>query len=73
MIFASHRREADHNPKQGRGDLMIHAAFVVAQAIGGIGAFTTDLRPWYQSLNKPWWQPPDPKKRRGCWCPISPG
>ena len=34
-------------------------AFVVAQAIGGIGAFTTDLGPWYQSLNKPWWQPPD--------------
>jgi tryptophan-rich sensory protein len=34
-------------------------AFVVAQAIGGIGALTTDLGPWYQSLNKPWWQPPD--------------
>jgi len=34
-------------------------AFVVAQAIGGIGAFTTDLGPWYKSLNKPWWQPPD--------------
>ncbi len=35
------------------------AAFLVAQAIGGIGAITTDLGPWYQSLNKPWWQPPD--------------
>jgi len=34
-------------------------AFVVAQAIGGIGAFTTDLGPWYKSLNKTWWQPPD--------------
>ncbi len=34
-------------------------AFAIAQAIGGIGAFTTDLGPWYQSLNKPWWQPPD--------------
>jgi len=34
-------------------------AFVVAQVIGGVGALTTDLGPWYQSLNKPWWQPPD--------------
>lgn len=34
-------------------------AFVVAQAIGGIGAATTDLGPWYKALNKPWWQPPD--------------
>ncbi len=34
-------------------------AFVIAQAIGGIGAITTNLGPWYQSLDKPWWQPPD--------------
>jgi tryptophan-rich sensory protein len=34
-------------------------AFVVAQAMGGIGAMSTDLGPWYKSLNKPWWQPPD--------------
>ena len=34
-------------------------ALVIAQAIGGIGAVTTDLGPWYASLNKPWWQPPD--------------
>ena len=34
-------------------------AFVIAQAIGGVGAVTTDLGPWYQALNKPWWQPPD--------------
>ncbi len=34
-------------------------AFLAAQAIGGIGAVTTELGPWYKALNKPWWQPPD--------------
>jgi tryptophan-rich sensory protein len=34
-------------------------AFLLAQAVGGLGALTTDLGMWYQSLNKPWWQPPD--------------
>jgi translocator protein len=34
-------------------------AFIVAQAIGGVGAVTTELGPWYRALNKPWWQPPD--------------
>ena len=34
-------------------------ALVIAQAIGGVGAVTTELGPWYRSLNKPWWQPPD--------------
>ena len=34
-------------------------AFLVAQAFGGLGAIATDLGPWYASLNKPWWQPPD--------------
>ncbi len=34
-------------------------AFVVAQAVGGLGAITTVLGPWYMALNKPWWQPPD--------------
>ncbi len=34
-------------------------AFVIAQAIGGVGAATTKLGPWYKSLDKPSWQPPD--------------
>ncbi len=34
-------------------------AFVVAQTIGGVGAIATDIGPWYKSLDKPWWQPPD--------------
>ena len=34
-------------------------ALVLAQAVGGLGALTTDLGPWYKALNKPWWQPPD--------------
>jgi translocator protein len=34
-------------------------AFLAAQAIGGVGAVTTELGPWYRALNKPWWQPPD--------------
>ncbi len=34
-------------------------AFLTAQVIGGIGAITTELGPWYKALNKPWWQPPD--------------
>ncbi|MFZ1110575.1 MAG: TspO/MBR family protein [Rhodomicrobium sp.] len=34
-------------------------AFVAAQAVGGLGALTTDLGTWYKALNKPWWQPPD--------------
>lgn len=32
---------------------------MAAQAIGGVGAITTELGPWYRALNKPWWQPPD--------------
>jgi tryptophan-rich sensory protein len=34
-------------------------AFLLAMAVGGLGALTTDLGTWYQSLKKPWWEPPD--------------
>jgi translocator protein len=34
------------------------AAFA-ALAVAGLGALVTDLGPWYESLRKPAWQPPD--------------
>jgi benzodiazapine receptor len=34
-------------------------AFVCASCVAGLGALTTDLGPWYQSLHRPWFQPPD--------------
>jgi translocator protein len=35
------------------------AAALAALAVAGLGALATDLGPWYQSLQKPAWQPPD--------------
>lgn len=35
------------------------AAAAAAIVVGTLGATMTDLGPWYQSLNKPSWQPPD--------------
>jgi translocator protein len=35
------------------------AAALAALAVAGLGALATDLGPWYQSLHKPAWQPPD--------------
>jgi tryptophan-rich sensory protein len=37
----------------------IAAAAVAAMAVAALGASATDLGPWYQSLVKPSWQPPD--------------
>ena len=34
-------------------------AAVAAIAVAALGASATDLGPWYQSLVKPSWQPPD--------------
>jgi benzodiazapine receptor len=41
-----------------RAQLLIGAA-LAAIAVGGIGALTTQLSPWYYSLNLPSWKPPD--------------
>ena len=35
------------------------AAATVAVVVAVLGAFVTDLGPWYYDLNKPVWQPPD--------------
>ncbi len=37
----------------------ILVAAIVAVAVAAIGMTITDLGPWYQSLRKPSWQPPD--------------
>ncbi len=34
-------------------------AFLIAIAVGGIGGAATEIGPWYYSLIKPSWQPPD--------------
>ncbi len=34
-------------------------AFLLAIAVGGIGGALTEIGPWYISLIKPSWQPPD--------------
>ena len=34
-------------------------AAISATAVAAIGGTMTDLGPWYRSLNKPSWQPPD--------------
>jgi tryptophan-rich sensory protein len=34
-------------------------AFLLAVAVGGIGGAATEIGPWYFSLIKPTWQPPD--------------
>jgi benzodiazapine receptor len=35
-------------------------AALAAAAVAIVGGSLTDLGPWYQSLAKPWWQPPGP-------------
>lgn len=35
------------------------AAVLAAMALAGLGALSTDLGPWYQSLRQPAWKPPD--------------
>ncbi len=34
-------------------------AVVLAVLVGGLGGLATDIGPWYFSLTKPSWQPPD--------------
>ena len=34
-------------------------AFLLAILVGGIGGAATEIGPWYNSLIKPAWQPPD--------------
>jgi tryptophan-rich sensory protein len=34
-------------------------AFLLAVAVGGVGGAATEIGPWYFSLIKPAWQPPD--------------
>ena len=34
-------------------------AFMIALIVGGVGGAATEIGPWYYSLVKPSWQPPD--------------
>jgi tryptophan-rich sensory protein len=51
MSLPAHIRHDSRKP--------ILAAAGAAVGIGALGALTTDLGPWYQTLIKPAWQPPD--------------
>jgi tryptophan-rich sensory protein len=46
---------------RGRGETIapILVAAAAAVVVAGLGAAMTDLTPWYRSLVKPTWQPPD--------------
>ena len=37
----------------------IAAAIAWGVVVAGAGAWLTDISPWYRTLRKPWWQPPD--------------
>lgn len=37
----------------------IFGAAILAAAVGALGAWITDLGPWYYSLREPAWKPPD--------------
>jgi len=39
--------------------LAIGVAAIWGIAVAGLGAWLTDLTPWYRALRKPSWQPPD--------------
>ena len=45
--------------RTGRLGKPILVAAIVAVSVAAIGMTITDLGPWYQSLRKPPWQPPD--------------
>ena len=45
-------------PRRAAVKPMLVAA-VCALCVAGVGALMTDLGPWYQSLRRPWFQPPD--------------
>ncbi len=46
-------------PMVGRTGRPMLVAFLCAACVAGFGAAITDLGPWYQSLHRPWFQPPD--------------
>lgn len=43
----------------GRRWQPVAVAALAAMVVAGLGASATDIGPWYYSLRKPWWQPPD--------------
>jgi benzodiazapine receptor len=43
----------------GQRSKPVFAAAAAALAVGILGAFVTELGPWYYGLRKPEWQPPD--------------
>ncbi|MBC7799925.1 MAG: tryptophan-rich sensory protein [Gemmatimonadaceae bacterium] len=43
----------------GRRLQPVAIAALSAMAVAALGASATDIGPWYQSLQKPWFQPPD--------------
>ena len=45
------------NAHDGKKPILI--AFLLAVLVGGIGGAATEIGPWYYSLVKPAWQPPD--------------
>jgi len=47
-------------PWRGLRRRPIAVAGAAALAVATLGSTITDLGPWYQSLRKPDWQPPDP-------------
>jgi len=47
------------NPLRAPRVRAVVVAAISATAVAAIGGTMTDLGPWYRSLNKPSWQPPD--------------
>jgi tryptophan-rich sensory protein len=47
------------NPAAESSKKPILIAFLLAILVGGIGGGATEIGPWYYSLVKPAWQPPD--------------
>jgi tryptophan-rich sensory protein len=47
----------NQNAHAGKKPILI--AFLLAILVGGIGGAATEIGPWYYSLVKPAWQPPD--------------
>jgi len=47
------------NPLRAPRIRAVVVAAISATAVAAIGGTMTDLGPWYRSLNKPSWQPPD--------------
>lgn len=47
------------NQAEQRSKKPVLIAFLLAMLVGGIGGAATEIGPWYYSLIKPAWQPPD--------------